>query len=115
MRLVAALGVVVFTIMLFAASEDQSQSVAVLVVVALAFAAVTIWWRLYQSKRRRLRAKTLGELLAMTPTQFEQAVADLLHDIGYRDVRRVARRRCSPVLPPTFAPNSQSIGQTFLN
>jgi hypothetical protein len=81
--------VVVLANTFVAAGEAQSQAVAFLVPLTVAFVAAAIWWRLYQSKRRRLRAKTLGELLTMTPTQFEQAVADLLHDIGYRDVRWV--------------------------
>lgn len=33
---------------------------------------------------RRIRAETLGELLALTPQQFEHAVAQLLRDEGYR-------------------------------
>jgi restriction system protein len=40
-------------------------------------------------QRRRLRTRTFGELLALTPRQFEQAVGSLLHDLGYRDVRQV--------------------------
>src|SRR5687767_9694266 len=32
---------------------------------------------------RRRRARTLAELLQLTPAQFEQAIAELLRDLGY--------------------------------
>lgn len=51
--------------------------------------AVAIAIRRYVRRRRRFRAQTLAELYALTPTQFEQTVADLLHDLGYQDTRRV--------------------------
>ncbi len=35
------------------------------------------------------RLRSLGQLLRLTPTQFEVAIGDLLHDLGYRDIRRV--------------------------
>jgi Restriction endonuclease len=38
-----------------------------------------------------LRVETLGQLLALTPPEFEEAVATMLRDGGYRDVRRVGR------------------------
>jgi HJR/Mrr/RecB family endonuclease len=50
---------------------------------------VAVAIRRYRARRRRFRARTLAQLYALTPTQFEQMVADLLHDIGYRDPRRV--------------------------
>src|SRR5690348_9009568 len=84
-RSAAAIAVAVLAIMSFAASQVSSQAIAVVVALGALFVAAAIWWRLDRARRRRLRAKTLGELLAMTPTQFEQAIADLLHDIGYRD------------------------------
>lgn len=56
-------------------------------IVALVIVSFYVWGR-YRT-RRRLKAKTLGELLLLSPSGFESAVADLLHDIGYRDVRRI--------------------------
>lgn len=35
-----------------------------------------------------IRVETLGELLALTPTQFEDAIAQMLRDRGYRNVER---------------------------
>ena len=70
-------------------SQTVTQAVLVIGVVILLAGALLVWWRVHEARRRRLRAKTLGELLALSPSQFEQAVADLLHDIGYRDVHRV--------------------------
>jgi len=48
------------------------------------------WWR--WQKRRRTHAAHLKDLLALTPEEFEQAVADLLTDVGYS--RNAARRWC---------------------
>ena len=41
--------------------------------------------------RLRMRMRTLGELLVLTPREFEYAVADLLHDLDYRDIRLVGQ------------------------
>ncbi len=62
------------------------------ILLALLYAAsviVAIAIRRYVRRRRRFRARTLAQLYALTPTQFEQTVADMLHDLGYRDTRRV--------------------------
>jgi restriction system protein len=66
------------------------EAVAVFI-CAVIMAAVVQFICLWQRNRggQRLRVHSLGELLALTPTQFEGAVADLLHGMGYRDVRRV--------------------------
>lgn len=39
--------------------------------------------------RRRFRTSAFNELLAFTPAQFETAVAAMLHDLGYHDIRQV--------------------------
>jgi len=41
--------------------------------------------------RRRLHIRELGQLLTLTPSGFESAIADMLADIGYRDVKQVGR------------------------
>jgi HJR/Mrr/RecB family endonuclease len=78
---------------LAAMSSLTSQTLlqAVLVILSLIglVGASIVWWRVHEGRRHRLRAKTLAELLALSPLQFEQAVADLLHDMGYRGVQRV--------------------------
>jgi restriction system protein len=53
---------------------------AILLVVAL------LWWRWARQRRRR---RTLEGLLALSPEEFEAAVADLLRRLGYRRVRLV--------------------------
>ncbi len=70
-------------------TENPALSAVVGIIGIGTVAAGIAWWRLREASRRRFRTQTLGELLAMTPAQFEQAVADLLHDLGYQDVRRV--------------------------
>lgn len=45
----------------------------------------------YLPSRRRLHIKTLGELLALTPTQFEVAIGEILRANGFRNVRHVGR------------------------
>src|SRR6266568_2036606 len=49
----------------------------VLVVIGIAAAMFLV------ARRRRLRARTLTDLLALTPTEFEQATASLLQELGY--------------------------------
>ncbi len=46
-----------------------------------------VWLR--GSARRWRRVKAYGELLALTPSQFEEAVAGILQQLGYRDVQRI--------------------------
>lgn len=41
--------------------------------------------------RRRLMYSTLGDLLAMTPTQFEREVANILAHLGYRRINHVGK------------------------
>jgi restriction system protein len=46
----------------------------------------------YLDKRRaRTQHRELKDLLALTPRQFELAVATLLRDLGYRNVRHIGR------------------------
>lgn len=59
----------------------------VLFYIPAAALAVYLW--LWYDRRQRFRMHSLDQLLHLTPTQFEGAVGDLLHDLGYRDVRRV--------------------------
>ena len=72
------------------ASADAGTKVFLGVLLGAVVAAYA-YVRVQLRKRRRLRIKTLGELLMLSPTGFEQSVADLLHDIGYRDVKRIGR------------------------
>ncbi|GAC1444843.1 MAG: hypothetical protein NVSMB52_04630 [Chloroflexota bacterium] len=45
--------------------------------------------RIQRWKHRRLRVRRFNELLAQTPAQFEETVAQLLRNGGYRGVQRV--------------------------
>ncbi len=47
--------------------------------------AFTPFWR----KRPRSHMATLSNFYALSPSQFEDAVGDVLRSLGYRDVRRV--------------------------
>jgi restriction system protein len=60
-----------------------------LLTVALLILLAVLGLRLRGVLARRRRARTLAELLQLTPTQFEQAIADLLRDLGYRDISRL--------------------------
>jgi hypothetical protein len=46
-------------------------------------------WRWIFASSRRFRFETLNELLELSPTEFEDAVARLLGEIGYTGIRRV--------------------------
>jgi restriction endonuclease Mrr len=41
--------------------------------------------------RKRTRERELKDLLALTPSGFELAIASLLHDLGYRHIEHVGR------------------------
>ncbi len=58
-------------------------------VLLVVFGFLLLRFLVRAAKGQQLRARTLGEMLGMTPTQFEQATATLLRDLGYRNVRRV--------------------------
>ena len=47
------------------------------------------WYRRFYLPRRRFHVKTLGELLALTPRQFEEAVGEVLRDNGFRDMKHM--------------------------
>ena len=51
--------------------------------LAIAIVLLIIWYKKYY----KIRVETLQELLALTPSQFERAMATLLTDLGYRKVR----------------------------
>ena len=55
----------------------------------LGFAIVLLIVSRPSQRRARLRMRTLGELLTLTPGQFEDAVAELLRAQGYRHVKIV--------------------------
>lgn len=69
-------------------TDRTIAAAAIIVCLASTLAAVT-WLVRWCGGRRRLRIERFESLLALTPSQFEGAVADLLHDLGYRAVRRV--------------------------
>lgn len=82
----AVAAAVVALLWLAAERPDLARFVAV-AAVAVALVAVLRWWQRWRS--RRIRARSLGEMLALTPTEFEEAVAHVLTRVGYRDLRRV--------------------------
>lgn len=59
----------------------------VVAVLVVGFVAAARWWR--RRRGRRVRARSLSDLLALTPAEFEVAVANVLACLGYRDLRRV--------------------------
>jgi restriction system protein len=81
--------VIALLVALFLGARHPMGFWIVLGLLSVASIAVAIAIARYVQRRRRFRARTLAELYALTPTQFEQAVADLLHALGYRDTRRV--------------------------
>ncbi len=56
--------------------------------LALAFTLRVLGWPLRLFREPRIRARTIGELLMLSPSQFEEVVAQLLRDNGYRHVAR---------------------------
>jgi restriction system protein len=75
---------------LSAASAAQRHPVAA-VLIATSLAALAFWVRHRLQRKRRVRIRTLDQLLAMSPARFEQAIASLFRELGYRRVRTVGR------------------------
>lgn len=87
-------GIIVVVLVIAAVADAVTRNPGAAVapgLIGLAGLVLVLSIRMRLAKRRRLRIKTMQELWSLTPSQFEQAVADLLHDMGFRDVRRVGR------------------------
>ena len=72
------------------ARANPVGAMKLLALLALALAVssgVFVWWRVRSRSRFLARARTLNDLLLLTPTQFEYAVMELLRAWGYREVR----------------------------
>ena len=94
---------ILFACLIFGVIGEAAQSVSealqgipqwvfvmIAIVLVLAFAGVValfFWLRLRRRQIWLAHVHTLGDLLALTPTQFELAVGELLTRWGYRDVR----------------------------
>ncbi len=74
----------------FGVSTAERHLVPALLVGAF-LAVLVIWIRHRAQRSRRVLVRTLGELMAMSPGRFEEAVAGLFRELGYRWVRTVGR------------------------
>ena len=75
---------------LSAASAAQRHPMAA-VLIATSLAALVFGIRHRVQGKRRVRIRTLDQLLAMSPARFERAIAGLFRELGYRRVRTVGR------------------------
>lgn len=71
-------------------SQDPQVARAFAAVVASAL-LLAIWAGRRRSRVARTRLRTLGDLLSLTPPEFEEAVAGVLARTGYRKVRVVGK------------------------
>ena len=71
--------------------SQNPGAAAAIGIVMLAAAALAVYLKVHGIRRRRLHFRTLGELLTLTPTQFEQEVATILAHLDYKRIRRVGR------------------------
>jgi restriction system protein len=65
----------------------SSGRAEVIAVALVALVAAKLLWRKF--RRRTFAAHALADLIALSPAQFEDVVADLLRRHGYRDVKRI--------------------------
>ena len=56
---------------------------------AVLLIGLRLWWLVARRRRRRIRC--LDDLLALTPAQFEEAVAALFRRIGFKSVERTGK------------------------
>lgn len=85
---IARLALLVIAFVLKAAAR-----ILITIMHLLVGAARLSYWLLIGRRRRRLHYETLGAFLTLTPGEFEQAVGDLLHDLGYRSIRQTGGAR----------------------
>jgi restriction system protein len=97
-RIFGGLLVVVILASLFSATVDSISTAAHpalrLTGLIMMLAGMGMLGGLYYAfaiTRKRTRERELKDLLALTPTQFEHAMATLLHDLGYRRIEHVGR------------------------
>lgn len=83
---------VVFMIAIYVTAwiyADPTEALTVGLFLLLILCAYMIWRYQRRKKRievQRFHAKNLGELLVLTPSEFEHAIGSLLSGLGYRDV-----------------------------
>ncbi len=65
--------------------DGDAATLAFLIVFGVAIVGATVLWRASVTGRRR-RERTLDGMLALSPSEFESAVARLMRRAGYRDV-----------------------------
>jgi restriction system protein len=70
---------------------------------------IAAWLSYLYRRRKRTKQRQFMELLALTPTQFEHAVAHLLQDLRYRHVRHVGRSRDLGADLTAITPDGQSV------
>jgi HJR/Mrr/RecB family endonuclease len=84
-------GLLVAGLALFLGLQDVlgsvSATVTVLGIAAALSGGVLLWLRVRSRQDWLRHARTLQDLVALTPTQFELAVGELLRASGYKDVR----------------------------
>ncbi len=69
------------------AGINPAQTLFLFLLVVVFVGAVI--YNILQAPRNRFRVKTLQQLKALSPSEFEQAVATLLEDLGYQKVQVV--------------------------
>ena len=75
---------------IYLSGSMRADQIGLLLMCALGI-AVCVYPLIRFRARQRMRLKSLGELMTLTPRAFEAAVADLLHDLKYRDIRHVGQ------------------------
>jgi restriction system protein len=97
--IIVVIGVAVFALLLAVAwdvaawaaaraSGENRPFVATATLVSVLLTPYRLWRRLVEVFHPPLRVATIGELLMLTPTQFEEAIAQTLRDNGYTRVER---------------------------
>ena len=67
----------------------QPETLPLVLYAILLAVAIRLLWRFVRRRRRRIRR--LEDLLALSPAQFEEAIAALFRRMGYRSVERTGK------------------------
>ncbi|MDQ0030137.1 restriction endonuclease [Arthrobacter bambusae] len=81
------IGVILFVAWVSNNPEGAGMLGILILILAFAVGGLWYWRRRKRIERARFHARNLGELLVLTPTQFEHAIGALLTSLGYREVK----------------------------
>ncbi|MGB8346046.1 MAG: restriction endonuclease [Ktedonobacteraceae bacterium] len=87
--LVLLIGIIILITFFYEIATNAPQILIFLFCILLVVFGLWLWFRIRRHRRLLARLHTLGDFLALSSTQFEQAVGELLKSLGYSRMQHV--------------------------